>query len=293
MLVLGFPENLKQAQLLSESLNWNLSQVNIHTFPDGESLVTLPDELPETVVFFRSLNDPNPKLIELIFGLQAARGLGCKRIILVAPYLCYMRQDKAFEAGQAVSQQIIAHLLGTYVDELITVDPHLHRIDSLKEVFTECRTHTLTAAPLLGRFIHEEGVDAVLVAPDEEAAQWVSQVAQACGKEFVVAEKQRLGDKEVRISLPVYNFQGKAAVIVDDVISSGKTVLEAARQLQSRGVTDLRVMCTHALFAAGSEEVMASSGINQIISANAIPHRTNQVDLSLLISQAVEEILSN
>lgn len=291
MQILGFPENLKQAQLLSESLGWELGQVNIHHFPDGECLVTLPDDLPETVVIFRSLYDPNAKLIELIFALQAARGLGCQRIILVTPYLCYMRQDMAFKVGQAVSQQIIAQLLSSYVDDLITVDPHLHRINSLDEVFSDCRTYSLSAAPLLGDFINRNGIDALLVAPDEEALQWVEQVANASRLDYVVGSKQRISDREVKITLPVFNFQGKRAVIVDDVISSGKTVLEAAYQLRCRGVTSIDVMCTHALFAAGAEEVMESSGIQHIISANAIPHHTNQIDLSPIIADTIKNIL--
>jgi len=291
MQVLGFPENLKQAQLLSEALDCELGQVNIHHFPDGESLVTLPGELPDTVVFFRSLHDPDAKLIQLIFALQAARELGCKRIILVAPYLCYMRQDIAFETGQAVSQKIIAGLLGHYVDDLITVDPHLHRIGDLSDVFSACRTYALSAAPLLGNHAKLVEEDAILVAPDEEAKQWVKQAASASGLDYIVASKQRISDRDVRITLPVYNYQNRRAIIVDDVISSGKTVLEAARQLHGRNVSSIDVMCTHALFAPGAEEAMESSGIQNIATTNTIPHRTNQVDLSPTLAGCIFGLL--
>ena len=287
MLVLGFPENLKQAQKLSEALDCDLADIKIHRFPDGESLVTLPEELPETAVVFRSLHDPNTKLIELIFALRTARAQGCKRVILVSPYLCYMRQDKAFQPGQAVSQRIIAALLDDCVDHLITVDPHLHRISDLGEVFSHCNAITLSAAPLLGQYLGQNGIDALLVAPDEEALQWVEMVAEASGLDFVVASKQRISDREVKIALPAHNYQGRKAIIVDDVISSGKTVLEATNQLHARGVASVGVLCTHALFAPGAEEVMAASGIDFIVSANAIPHPTNSIDLSPAIADAI------
>lgn len=287
MLVLGFPENLKQAELLSRALECELAEVRIHRFPDGESLVTLPEQLPDTVVVFRSLYDPNTKLIELFFALKAARSLGSRRVILVSPYLCYMRQDKAFEPGQAVSQRILAEWLGACVDDLITVDPHLHRIGDLSEVFTRCKTRALSAAPLLGRFIRDGNIDGVLVAPDAEARQWVEQVAAASGLDYVVAGKQRISDLEVRITLPAYDYRGRPALIVDDVISSGKTVVEAALQLATRGAADIRVFCTHALFAGGAEEAMSDAGIRQLVSANTIPHPSNRIDLSSLIAEAV------
>ncbi len=130
-------------------------------------------------------------------------------------------------------------------------------------------------------------LDGVLVAPDAEARQWVEQVAAASGLDFVVAGKQRISDLEVRITLPAYDYRGRPALIVDDVISSGKTVVEAARQLATRGAAEIRVFCTHALFAGGAEEAMAAAGIRQLVSANTIPHSSNRIDLSSLIAEAV------
>jgi len=292
MLILGFPENLKQAQLLAQAMDCELAAVTIHHFPDGESLVTLPETLADTAVFFRTLHEPNAKLVELYLAIQAARAQGAKRIVLVAPYLCYMRQDKAFRPGQAVSQQIIGELLSGCIDDLITVDPHLHRIASLSQALPHCRSIALSAAPLLGEYLTRNGIKGVLVGPDEESAQWVEQVALASGLDMVVASKERVGDREVRITLPVHSYKGVAAIIVDDVISSGKTVVEAVHQLLSRGATAVGALCTHALFAPGAEEVMAASGIHSVISSNAIPHRTNQVDISPLLARALRDTLS-
>ena len=120
MLILGFDEYLQPAKTLAEIAHADYATVDIHAFPDGESKITLPASLPETVVLVRTLNDPNAKLVELLIAAAAARNNGARNVLLVAPYLCYMRQDIAFHPGEAVSQKIksrvpirerIAHLL--------------------------------------------------------------------------------------------------------------------------------------------------------------------------------------
>ncbi len=107
------------------------SKYALHHFPDGESLIRLPPSLPEHVIVCRSLNQPNDKLIELLLCATTARELGAKRLTLVAPYLSYMRQDIANQPGEAVSQRIVGKLLAELFDDVLTVDPHLHRISSL------------------------------------------------------------------------------------------------------------------------------------------------------------------
>lgn len=295
MLLLGFPECLPQARQLAQALNCRFGEVEVHRFPDGESLVTLPTPLEDTVVFFRSLHEPNTKLVELLLAFAAARANGCKRIILIAPYLGYMRQDIAFKPGQAVSQRIIGEWLSQQVDDLITVDPHLHRIQHLEEAFPHCRSIATSAAPLLGAFVKSRGLDGVLVGPDDESRQWVEQVAVACGLDYVIASKERLGDREVRVTLPACDYRGRDAILVDDVISSGRTMVETAQQLLARGAANISALCTHALFAPGAREVMANAGIGNIWSSNsiadaigdAIPDESSCIDLTPLLAAAV------
>ncbi|MCK9504974.1 MAG: ribose-phosphate diphosphokinase [Porticoccaceae bacterium] len=298
MLILGFPESLTEAQLLADSLQATMAAVDIHRFPDGESLVTLPPQLPDTVVFLRGLHDPNSKLIELYLAIATAKSLGCRRAILVTPYLCYMRQDKVFHQGQGISQQIIGDLLSGWVDDLITVDPHLHRIANLFEALPHCRSQALSAAPLLGDYLRNRGLgssdcNGVLVGPDAESRQWVAQVAERCGLDYVVASKIRSGDRSVQVTLPDYSYAGKEAILVDDVISSGNTMMEAARQLHDRGAVAVSAICTHGLFAPGAEAAMASAGINPVITTNAIPHSSNKIDLSPLLANAIKTLVSS
>ncbi len=292
MLILGFPESHTFATQIAERLGADAATVAIHRFPDGESLVTLPPTLPDTVVMVRGLEDANTRLVELLLACEDARANGCTRVVLVAPYLCYMRQDRAFAPGQAVSQRIIGEHLSRWVDDLITVDPHLHRVHRLEEALPHCRCRALSAAPLLGEHIRQQGLDGVLVGPDAESRQWLEQVSAASGLDFVIASKVRLGDREVRITLPNHPYRGKPAILVDDVISSGKTLAEAARLLRGNGASAVMALCTHALLAPGAIELMTEAGIEPLWSTDAIPHASNVVSLAPLLATAVRDQLS-
>jgi hypothetical protein len=169
-LILGFPDYREQAQRLASAAGLDYAEVEIHHFPDGESRVRLPAGLGERVILCRSLDHPNDKLIELALTATAARELGARHLTLVAPYLCYMRQDKAFRPGEAISQPIIGQLLADWVEELITVDPHLHRVPRLEDAIPVQRAHCLTAAPLMADFLARELENPLLIGPDEEAA---------------------------------------------------------------------------------------------------------------------------
>ena len=142
-LLLAFDDEQGQANALAAALQIPLALVERHRFPDGESRLRLPPRLPDRLLMLRGLHQPNDKLVELLIALPAARALGARQILLVCPYLAYMRQDMAFHPGEAVSQRHVGALLASQIDGLITVDPHLHRIASLDEVMPGCRSRVL------------------------------------------------------------------------------------------------------------------------------------------------------
>ena len=150
-IVLGFPSYREPSQRLAAAADIDYADVAVRQFPDGESLVCLPEQLPPHVIFCCSLNDPNAKLIELELAAATARELGAKQLTLVAPYLCYMRQDTAFRPGEAVSQRVIGELLARRFDALITVDPHLHRTANLAKAVPVHRAVALSAASSMAR----------------------------------------------------------------------------------------------------------------------------------------------
>lgn len=288
-LVLGFPEYAEQSRRLAQTLAAPWNQVHIHRFPDGESKVRLPETLARHVVVCRSLDTPNDKLIELILTAAAARELGASKLTLVAPYLCYMRQDTAFHPGEAVSQRVIGQLLAERFDAVITVDPHLHRVSRLEEVVPAKHAIALSAADAMGRFLRDKVDHPLLLGPDGESRQWVRAIAKPAGIQYGVAEKERLGDRSVRIVLPNLDFQGREVVFVDDIASTGHTLAVATRQVLTTGAARVHVLVTHALLVGDAMAQLHNAGITNFWSTDSVPHASNAVELAELLAQAVRE----
>jgi ribose-phosphate pyrophosphokinase len=287
MLLLGFPEYAAPAQRLAKALQCAYGQVAVHRFPDAESQVRLPKVLPRQVILCRSLNDPNDKLIELLLTAETARAAGVEQLTLVAPYLCYMRQDAAFHAGEAVSQRIIGRWLAGLFDAVITVNPHLHRISRLSEAVPAKRSLSLSAGALLADFLRQQTGTALLLGPDREAEPWVAEIAARTGMEYLVAEKRRVADKDVQIELPARDLRGRTVVIVDDIASTARTLAIAALQLHRAGAAEIHCCITHAIFAEDAETVLENAGVGRVWSTDSIPHASNAVELSGLLASAV------
>ena len=279
-LVIGFPEYELQSSRFAEAAGLRHETVNLHRFPDGESKVQLPVELPEHVILCRSLDYPNEKLVELILTAGGARSLGVKTISLVAPYLCYMRQDKAFHPGEVVSQKVIGKLLAGYIDNLLTIDSHLHRIHNLSEAVPVRHAVNITATNPMAHFLQSHVERPFLIGPDGESEQWVADIAAHYKFDYAVATKERYGDREVRVSLPKGPYEGRNIVLVDDVASTGKTLLAAANLLAPYQPASVSVLVTHAFFVDDAMEELKAAGIGNIWSCDSIPHSTNAIPLA-------------
>lgn len=288
-LLLGFPDYQLQAKNLARVLDVDYAEVEIHTFPDGESKIKLPSQIPDKIIICRSLNNPNEKLIELYFIIKAARQRGCDHITLVAPYLCYMRQDKAFSTGEIVSQRMVGKFISNLVDELITVDPHLHRIDKLEEVMKTKRTVTLSAAPLIGNHISLQISNPLIIGPDEESGQWAQLIAESQGFEYMVAEKTRRGDHDVDIFLPDSDVENRNVVLIDDIASTGNTLANAAKQLKEHGVNNIYCAITHALFVENAYDELLALGVKEIWSTDSVAHPSNCISLATVLANSMKQ----
>jgi ribose-phosphate pyrophosphokinase len=288
--LLGFPDYRAPAQRLARAAGLPWAEVDLHHFPDAESRVRLPARLPEHVVLCQSLNRPNDKLVELILAAGAARQQGARRITLVAPYLCYMRQDKAFQPGEAISQRIVGAVLANWLDALITVDPHLHRVARLEEAVPVKSALALTASAEMSAFLAARLEAPLLIGPDAESRQWVSAIAGERGFEYCVADKARHGDRAVRVTLPTGDYQGRQIVLVDDMVSTGRTLEAAARALARHRPAGISVLVTHALFVDDALKRLHAAGVDAIWSSDSIPHPSNQFELGSLLARALRQI---
>jgi ribose-phosphate pyrophosphokinase len=284
-LLLAFDDESDLAQRLATALACPLVVIGRHSFPDGETRLRLPPQLPERVLLLRGLQQPNAKLTELLLAAAGARELGARHVTLLSPYLAYMRQDAAFSPGEVVSQKHLGALLAASFDAVVTVDPHLHRVPTMDAVVPGRRGIALTAAPLLGTYIAQHVPNAMLLAPDEEAGQWVRLAAQASGLEHTVCHKQRLGDHDVQVAMPGAEVLGRAVVILDDVASTGRTLAAAARGALSQGAATVDVAVTHALFVGDALRAVHAAGVRHVWSSDSVPHGSNVVSVvPLLVS---------
>lgn len=287
-MLLCFDDELGFATALARTLACPLALVQRHAFPDGETRLRLPPVLPADVILLRGLQQPNARLAELWLAAAGARELGARRLSLVSPYLAYMRQDMAFTPGEVVSQRHLGALLAQVFDRVLTVDPHLHRVSTLDEVLPGRRGVALGAAPLLGCWVAQQCPHALLLGPDQESEQWVAAAAQAGGLEHAVCHKRRHGDHEVEVDLPARALAGRHVVLLDDVASTGRTLVAAAQGALAAGATAVDVAVTHALFVGDAEVRLRAAGVGRLWSTDCVPHPSNVVSVVPILAQALQ-----
>lgn len=286
LLLLPLPGNEAQARTLAALGGAELGSVTVRRFPDGETYVRLDTTVGNRdVALVSSLHRPDDKLLPLIFVAETARELGAARIGLIAPYLAYLRQDRRFIEGEAVTSRYFARLLSESFDWLVTIDPHLHRLPSLGAVYS-IPSRVLHAASYVSTWIREHVAQALLVGPDAESTQWVEAVAHAAESPFVVLEKERRGDREVAVSVPqVDRWRERTPVLVDDIISTGRTMIETIGHLRRAGFRPPVCIGVHAVFAKHAYQDLLAAGAASVVTCNSIPHPSNRIDVMPLLAE--------
>ena len=289
-LILALPGNETLAGELTHRLGAASGAAVIRKFPDGETYVRILSEVQDkTVILVSTLFQPDEKLLPLYFLARTAKDLGAKQVILIAPYLAYMRQDKRFHPGEGITSDYFGEMVSRFVDRLITIDPHLHRRATLSEVYS-IPCHTLHAADLISNWIKENVENPVLVGPDSESKQWVSAVAKNAGAPFIVLEKIRHGDRKVEISVPdVKDHLHRTPVLVDDIISTARTMMRTAEHLNQAGMQPSICIGVHAVFAENAYQDLLNSGVAEVITCDTIPHPSNRIPVVDLCIAALKE----
>ncbi len=259
-------------------------------FPDGEQYLRVEGDVKgEDVAVFQSLGlNPDSYFIEYALIVDALRGAGCRSVTAVVPYLAYARQDKRFREGEPLSAKAFARLIeraGT--DRIITVDMHLHRFSKISEVF-DIPAENVSAMPLIAAHYAKahRGESVVVVGPDMESKQWAKQVADALSSRLYILEKERLGDREVKVSDVAFG-KGSRALLVDDMISTGKTLMEVISKLRSQGFNPIDAAATHSLLVEGAYEMLKEAGMSDLISTDTLPGPHSVVSVAPALARAI------
>lgn len=201
-----------------------------------------------------------------------------------------MRQDARFRSGEGITSAHFGRFVSGFCDWLVTVDPHLHRHHDLAEVYSVA-TRIVRAAPEIAKWIARNVRDPVIVGPDSESMQWAAEVAAMAGCPYTVLQKTRHGDRDVAISTQDFtDWRGRTPVLVDDIVSTGRTMAAAAAHFRAGGVRPACV-AVHPIFAGDAYAELQAAGVEPIVSCNTIAHPSNRIDLCEAIAAAVEEML--
>jgi ribose-phosphate pyrophosphokinase len=289
-LVIAMSGNEAMAHTLARTLGIDVGRIELRAFPDGETYLRFLSDLSgRTIVILCTLDRPNEKILPLLFAAATARKLGAEKVGLVAPYLAYMRQDRRFKPGEAVTSREVGRLLSDAFDWLVTIDPHLHRYGALADIY-RIPTRVVHAASLISQWIKAHVAKPFVIGPDSESEQWVSAVAKDAGAPYTVLEKVRRGDRDVEISVnDLRDLDGRTPVLVDDIISSGRTMIEAVRLIAKRGGAVPVCIAVHGLFADQSDLLLAQASA-RVVTSNSIPHATNGIEVGELLASSVSEL---
>lgn len=292
-MIFSLPENETLADALAGRLGGERGKAVVRRFPDGESYVRIESFVEgRAVILCCTLDRPDEKVLPLLFLAATAKDLGAARVGLVAPYLSYMRQDRRFQPGEGITSAYFARLLSSVVDWLVTVDPHLHRRASLAEIYS-IPTRVIHAAPLISRWIRENISSPVLIGPDRESEQWVSEIAGGAGAPYLVLEKIRRGDRDVEVSVPETDrWRSYTPVLADDIISTAKTMIETVGHLRRAKLPKPACIGIHAIFADRAENDLLQAGASRVVTCNTISHPTNAIDLGDLLAEGVRKVES-
>ena len=290
MIVIAGSASPKLAARVAKALECPLARPELKRFPDGELYVRVGNDLKgEHAVIVQSTRYPqNDNLIELSFLLDAAKDLGAERVTAVVPYLAYARQDKRFKPGEAISIRTVCKLLERAgADDFFTVDVHK---DEIMRNFS-IPAYNLTAMPLLGRYIAGLGLrDPIILGADRGSLERARRVAAELVTDYDYLEKVRITPKKIATRPKRLEVSKRDVVVIDDVISTGGTVIEAAKILRRQGARQVIAACTHGVLAGNALRKILAAKVKRVIATDTIESRASVTSSAPVIVNAIRRV---
>ena len=284
MIVIGGSASTDLAKGIAAELGCEYIEAVTVRFPDGECYTRIDRETLEDDVVIVQNTYPDGNLIEMLLLEDVAKRLKAKSITLVIPYFGYARQDRVFRPGEPESAKVMCEILGMKADRVITVD--LHKEDTLTAF--KCKTKDIKAAQAIADYFADKGID-IVMSPDIGAAGRAKDVGTRLGVEYDHLNKTRLSGTEVEIKPAKADCKGKSILIVDDMISTGGTIIAANQQLKKAGAKSVTVACTHGVFVNNAIQRLMGSSLDGIYCCNTLQNEVSKISVAKSIADALRE----
>ena len=287
--------NIPLAEKIAANLGKKLGNIDIYRFRDGEICVKIEENVRGKDIFMiqPTCAPVNENLMELLITLDAFRRASPKRLTVVLPYYGYARQDRKDKPRVPITAKLVANLLvSAGADRILTMDLHAPQIQG----FFDIPVDHLFAAPVIVNYLKEKEIkNPVIVAPDVGGVKTARAFAKRLSASLAIVDKRRLGPDQIETVHVIGDVKGCTAVIVDDLISTGSTMSEAAEKLIDYGADTVYGVCTHAAFSSETVNKLNSAVFKEIIITDTIPTpelppRFTRLSVSGLLAEAIKRI---
>ena len=285
MKIVGGSASLNLAQNLARVMGVDYVSVQHEKhpggFPDGEQYVRLQASVAGEDVVLVQTTHPDPKIVELLLLEDAVREADAKSLTLVIPYFGYGRQDKRFEEGEGISARALAKHVQAKADKVLVMG--LHNPSVL--TYFDVPAKEVDGMPAIARYLRGRGIDLVL-SPDKGAVRHAKEVSEAIGASWDYLEKERIDSFTVRMSLKNLKVSGKKVAIVDDLISTGRTIVSAANAVKQQGATGVMAACLHGLFT--SDALAQLKVCDDVVSTDTVPSPVSKITVAEEFAEALK-----
>ncbi|MGQ0560854.1 MAG: ribose-phosphate diphosphokinase [Gemmatimonadota bacterium] len=288
--IFGGPAHSELTHAVARELDCAPSRCTIERFPDGEVSVRIEEPVRGQQVYFIQPTSPpvDTHLVQLLAFIDAARRAGAQRISVVIPYFGYARSDRRHGCREAITARLVADLLeAAGADHLVTIDLHTLQIEG----FFHIPVDTLTAVETLCHSIEQHlPPDLMVVSPDAGRVPMATEYATRLGSNLAVLHKRRESGSKTHVTHLVGDVRGRACLLVDDMISTGGTIVESTQALRDAGATEIYVSATHGLLIENAWDRLMEAGVRELFVTDTVPVRQRDDRLHVI---SIAELLAS